>query len=88
MANAQSFTCPTDLPSWKALTAHAQQLKARHIKDLFVADDTRFTQFSIELPQLLLDYSKNLITAETKAALLALAQESEVELWRTKMFSG
>ncbi len=88
MANAQSFTCPTDLPSWKVLAAHAQQLKARHIKDLFVADDTRFAKFSLELPGLLLDYSKNLITDETKAALLALAKESEVEVWRAKMFGG
>lgn len=78
----------TDLPSWQALVAHAQQMKKRHIKELFKEDDSRFTKFSIELPHLLFDYSKNLITDETKAALLALAKEAEVESWRDKMFAG
>ena len=78
----------TDLPSWQALVAHAQQMKKRHIKELFKEDDSRFTKFSIELPHLLFDYSKNLITEETKAALLALAQETDVESWRDKMFAG
>jgi glucose-6-phosphate isomerase len=88
MTNLQSFSRPTDLASWKALEAHAQQLKARHIKDLFAEDDSRFDHFSIQLPRVLLDYSKNLITQETKAALLALAKESDVEAWRSKMFGG
>jgi len=88
MANLQSFSRPTDLPSWKALTAHAQQLKSRHIKELFAEDDNRFNKFAIELPQFLFDYSKNLITDETKAALLALANESDIEIWRSKMFAG
>jgi glucose-6-phosphate isomerase len=88
MANSQSFSNPTDLPSWRALQAHAQQLKAQHIKDLFDKDDARFNKFSLELPSLLLDYSKNLITDETKAGLLALAKESEVESWRAKMFAA
>jgi glucose-6-phosphate isomerase len=88
MANSQPFSNPTDLPSWRALQAHAQQLKAQHIKDLFDKDDARFNKFSLELPSLLLDYSKNLITDETKAGLLALAKESEVESWRAKMFAA
>jgi len=78
----------TDLPSWQALVAHAQQMKKRHIKELFKEDESRFTKFSIELPHLLFDYSKNLITDETKAALLALAKETDVESWRDKMFAG
>lgn len=88
MTNFQSFTRTTDLSSWKALAVHAQQLKTRRIKDLFTEDDGRFTKFSIELPSVLLDYSKNLITDETKAALLALAKEANVESWRAKMFAG
>jgi glucose-6-phosphate isomerase len=88
MTNLTSFSRPTDLPSWNALTSHAKQLKARHIKDLFAEDNARFTKFSIELPRILFDYSKNLITDETKAALLALARESDIEAWRSKMFAG
>lgn len=79
---------PTDLPSWKALSAHADQLKSQHMKALFVADDKRFDKFSLQLPNFLFDYSKNLITDETKAALLALAKDAEVEAWRSRMFAG
>ena len=50
MANSQPFSRPTDLPSWATLTAHAQQLKTRHIKELFAEDDGRFNKLSIELP--------------------------------------
>ncbi len=80
--------CPTDLPSWKHLALHAAQIKSQHLKDLFAADDKRFTKFSLQLPHLLFDYSKNVITDETKAALLALAKESNVESWRGKMFAA
>lgn len=78
----------TDLPSWQVLVDHAQQMKKCHIKELFKKDDSRFEKFSIELPHLLFDYSKNLITDDTKAALLALAAETEIESWRSKMFAG
>lgn len=83
-----SVTRPTDLSSWKALQAHAEQMKGKHLKELFAADDQRFSKFSINLPALLLDYSKNLITEETQALLLALAEESGVAEWRAKMFAG
>lgn len=82
------ITRPTDLPSWKALQAQAEALKGQHLRDLFQRDSDRFNQFSIQLPQLLLDYSKNLITEATRDGLLALARESDVELWRGKMFAG
>ncbi len=79
---------PTELPSWKALSAHAAQLKTQHMKALFAADGQRFDKFSLQLPAFLFDYSKNLITDETKAALLALAKESDIEAWRSRMFAG
>lgn len=79
---------PTDLSSWKALSAHATYLKTQHMKNLFASDDQRFGKFSLQLPHFLFDYSKNLITDETKAALLTLAQESDIEGWRRRMFAG
>lgn len=79
---------PAELPSWKALSAHAAQLKTQQMKDLFAADDQRFDKFSLQLSSLLFDYSKNLITDETKAVLLALARESDIETWRSRMFAG
>jgi glucose-6-phosphate isomerase len=79
---------PTELSSWKVLEAHAAHMKSRHLKELFAADDQRFDKFSLQLTPFLFDYSKNLITDETKAALLALAEESGVESWRSKMFAA
>ena len=55
---------------------------------LFADDPKRFERFSLRLDDLLLDYSKNLVTQETMALLFALARQSEVESWRDKMFSG
>ena len=76
------------LASWQFLEAHAREMKGQHMRTLFRDDNSRFEQFSIELPGLLLDYSKNLITSETVAALLKLAVETDVEGWRQKMFTG
>lgn len=58
------------------------------MNDLFQQDPQRFNKFSVELPNLLLDYSKNLIDSETMETLLALAEETEVANWRSKMFAG
>jgi glucose-6-phosphate isomerase len=63
------------------------------MRDLFREDPDRFGKFSIhwtggEGNILLLDYSKNRITAETMRLLLALARQARVEEWRDRMFSG
>ncbi|MDO6446399.1 glucose-6-phosphate isomerase [Colwellia sp. 1_MG-2023] len=76
------------LNSWQQLTQHAQLMKNQHMKDLFAQDSQRFSKFSIKLPSILLDYSKNTITEETLSLLTDLAKECEVEAWREKMFSG
>jgi glucose-6-phosphate isomerase len=76
------------LASWKKLQQLAQEKKSQHMNTLFSEDGERFNKFSIELPNLLLDYSKNIIDSETIDTLLELAQETEVCEWRTKMFSG
>jgi glucose-6-phosphate isomerase len=76
------------LLSWKKLNQLAKDKKSQHLNTLFANDSQRFDKFSIELPRLLLDYSKNLIDSETMESLLALAEETEVGQWRSKMFSG
>lgn len=77
-----------ELSSWKKLNLLAKDKKTQHMNTLFAEDSQRFDKFSIELPRLLLDYSKNLIDTETMEGLLALAEETEVPQWRSKMFSG
>jgi glucose-6-phosphate isomerase len=76
------------LNSWKKLSQLALNKKSQHMNDLFAQDSERFNKFSIELPKMLLDYSKNLIDSETMSTLFELANESQVIDWRSKMFSG
>ncbi len=76
------------LKSWQQLTQHAQHMKEQHMRDLFAKDDQRFNKFSVKLPSILLDYSKNAITEETMSLLTELATECEIVKWREKMFAG
>jgi glucose-6-phosphate isomerase len=78
----------TSLASWQALTEHAKSMKKKHMNTLFSEDKQRFDKFSIKLPSMLLDYSKNRICQETMLKLIALAKECDIESWRTKMFTG
>jgi len=77
-----------DLPSWKLLAEHAEEMKGQHMRALFDGHENRFADFSIKLAPFLLDYSKNIITKDTMQLLFSLAKDCEVELWRKKMFSG
>jgi glucose-6-phosphate isomerase len=76
------------LISWKKLTQLAKEKKSQHMNDLFANDDDRFAKFSIELPNLLLDYSKNLIDQQTMTSLIDLANECELSQHREDMFMG
>ena len=82
------MTSLTQTPAYRALQAHFEAIRDRHMRDLFAEDPERFDKFSLRLGDLLLDYSKNRITEETKDLLLALAREADLEGWRDKMFSG
>lgn len=63
-------------------------MRGYSLRQAFAADPQRFTRFSLRHDDLLLDYSKNLITEETLELLLALAREARVEDWRERMFTG
>ncbi|PIV22920.1 MAG: glucose-6-phosphate isomerase [Hydrogenophilales bacterium CG03_land_8_20_14_0_80_62_28] len=74
--------------TWQALKAHRKTWNNRHLRDLFAQDKKRFDRFSLTLDDLLFDYSKNLVTAETMKLLLRLARENGVEMMRAAMFNG
>lgn len=78
----------TSSPAWNALVEHQCVLSGVHMRSLFAADPDRFTKFSLRLDDLLVDYSKNIITADTMRLLLSLAREGGVEEWRDRMFAG
>jgi len=76
---------PSKKPEWAALESHKNLPPMR---DLFAADKGRFKNFSVTIPGLLFDYSKNRVTGETIKKLIALAKACDVEGWRAKMFAG
>ncbi len=78
----------TASPAWKALQAHHAQLKDVQMRDLFAGDAGRFDRFSLAFEEIFLDYSKNRISDETLALLVALAEEAGVPAWRERMFNG
>jgi glucose-6-phosphate isomerase len=60
------------------------------MRDLFAADADRFQRFSrlFAGDDILVDFSKNIITDKTLELLLQLARERDVEGWRRRMFEG
>ena len=75
-------------PEWKALKAHAAQLKAVSLRELFAADPDRGRAFSLEAGGWHLDYSKNRVTAETMRLLQALCPMADLRGEIDAMFSG
>jgi glucose-6-phosphate isomerase len=78
----------TDRASYRALEAHYQQLKQRHLRDLFHDDPARGERLSAEAAGLYLDYSKNRITGETLRLLIALAEDCGLRARIDAMFRG
>lgn len=73
---------------WAKLAEHHQDTQARPLRALFAEDSARFTDFSARLDDLLLDYSKTAVTAQTRALLLELAEATGVAGQRDAMFAG
>ena len=72
---------------WDALRARYHDTKGRHILSLFDAPD-RAASFSGQAGDMLFDYSKTNIDADTLDALLALVEAADVAGKREAMFSG
>jgi glucose-6-phosphate isomerase len=78
----------TQRPTWKALQAHAQEMKEKHLRELFAEDSARGLRFTLEADGLFLDYSKNRITDETLELLLELAEGAGLRGKIDAMFRG
>jgi glucose-6-phosphate isomerase len=78
----------TSSPAWRNLEAHARAMAPKHLRELFAADTARASRFSLEFDGIYLDYSKQRVTEETLALLLALARERDVAGWIQRMFAG
>ncbi len=87
-ATIPSITPLTTRPAWQALRKHHEQIGERHLRELFAEDPERGERLVAEGAGLYLDYSKNRITDETLALLVALAEESALHERTEAMFRG
>lgn len=80
---------PTHTKAWKNLKQLFYKTKKTHILDLFEKDKNRFLNFSeIFNNEILIDYSKNLITKEILNQLFSLATECFLSEAIENMFTG
>ncbi|WP_462154811.1 glucose-6-phosphate isomerase [Pseudoalteromonas piscicida] len=77
-----------DLDSWQKLSSSAQRVEQQHLKTMFANDAHRFEKFSRQISGVLFDFSKQRIDDQTFSEMMQLAKESDIALWREKMFSG
>lgn len=81
-------TNPTQTESWKKLQEHYNRIKDLDLKQEFKNDPARAEAFTLNWEDLYIDYSKNLITAETKDLLLQLAEEAGLKEAINALFEG
>lgn len=74
--------------SVQALKAHWKNGAPRNMRDAFAEDKKRYSRYSLNLDDLLLDWSKCLVNDETLALLGELAKAANIEGRRTAMFAG
>ncbi|WP_318367383.1 glucose-6-phosphate isomerase [Enterobacter sp.] len=80
---------PKQTSAWQALQKHYDEMKDVSIADLFAKDADRFSQFSATFnDSMLVDFSKNRITAETLSLLQDLAKETDLASAIQSMFAG
>ncbi|MEO8755593.1 MAG: glucose-6-phosphate isomerase [Casimicrobiaceae bacterium] len=75
-------------PAWQALKDHHAQTGGVHLRELFAADPTRGSRYTLEAAGLYLDYSKNRIDGQTLTLLAALARDCGLRERTLAMFRG
>ncbi|MFC9245304.1 glucose-6-phosphate isomerase [Streptomyces sp. NPDC057136] len=86
--NAQSRTKLNQTPEWAALGKHREELGGTQLRQLFAEAPDRGTDYTLRVGDLLVDYSKNLVTDETLRLLRELAAATGVPELRDAMFHG
>lgn len=78
----------SSFPQWRTLQAHAGMLRKAHLRDLFAQDADRCASLSRCELNLLMDFSRQRVTAETMALLLDLANARDLRGRIDAMFAG
>jgi glucose-6-phosphate isomerase len=79
---------PTTTKSWKKLSEHFEEIRRAQIKDLIIDDPDRFRKYSLSVPEIVCDFSKNIINENTIQLLLQLAEECGLRQAINAMFAG
>ncbi len=79
---------PAETATWQKLTALFMNLQAVHLRELFDEDPQRFQKFNLQFEDILVDYSKNLVTKEVMETLVELTDETELTEAIKAMFDG
>lgn len=88
MTNRLMTASLTTQTAWKNLSTHYEQIKSKHLRDLFAKDPNRGKAFSLEAVGLYLDYSKNRIDSETISLLIELAESADLKERIDAMMDG
>lgn len=65
---------PITSHAWQAVQGHCREFAPSHLRELFAADPSRFSGFSIQVEDLLVDFSKQRIDEKAIQLLTALAE--------------
>jgi glucose-6-phosphate isomerase len=76
-----------ECPVWTALQEHARQTSGLTLTNL-LDEPERYERFSLQFDDVLLDFSRNLLTQETCDLLLELAEQRQLAAWTEQMFCG
>ena len=79
---------PTQTQAWKKLQAHFETMKNVQMQQLFANEPARAEKMHLQWNDFLVDYSKNIISAETISLLQELANEVQLKDAITKYFDG
>lgn len=79
---------PTATSAWQKLEIQFLTLQATTMRELFQEDPQRFNKFHATFEDILVDYSKNIVTEETIKDLLEVAEEVSLRDAIEGMFTG
>ena len=75
-------------PSWTALQDEARSLSQVHLRQLFAADSERVTTMSMQVGELVADYSKQRLNSRALQLLRNLAEERGLAAQIARLFAG
>ncbi|XP_058753869.1 glucose-6-phosphate isomerase, cytosolic-like [Vicia villosa] len=82
-----SSTLISDTQAWKELKDHAEDIKKSHLRDL-LSNEERSQSLTVEFDGILLDYSRQQATLETREKLFKLAEVASLKEKINQMYNG